>query len=214
MALNRVIGKKKLIELQNFIFKTNEKKLQVSLDFLDRMVSNYVYKKIRIVNQNVERIFKTTSPSAFFQSYNLACEYLSELVKMQEYFIFKYPTPEEYRKVLISRKSEFIDILIVRSWRKLQNNNTIEKSTFESDEERNRHFFNGFMIYANEMSKSNIKKLNELHKLKFKTEIAGSASDVTTENQDATQNNTEENVQNNKTSSDTHAENNETGSNT
>ncbi len=208
MALNRVIGKKKLIELQNLIFKTNEKKLQVSLDFLDKMVSNYVYKRIRLANQNVERIFKTTSPKIFFQSYNLACEYVSELVQMQEYFVFKYPTPEEYRKILISRKSEFVDILIVRSWRKLQNNNTVEKDPSESDEERNKKFFNEFMNYAHEMSKGNIKKLNELHKLKFKADITDSENDVTDDNEDAVQNNSEESVQNNDASSHTPAENN------
>lgn len=200
MALNKTLNKKKLVELQNYLFGTQEKKLQVSIGFLDKMLSNYVYKRMRLVNTNIERTYKTNSPEIFFGSFNNAILLLNELENMQQYFSFNYPYPEVYKKSLIDSKASSVNDLIERSWKRVHGNSDLIDKHYTADEKRDM-YINQFQKFATELTKGNLKKLNEVTKSdKFdlsEDDVEESAESNSNENIDTSAENN--NAENNKT---------------
>lgn len=114
-------NKAKQVELQNILFGTNEKKLMVSVEFLDNMKKQYISKRMKSVNQKMEIIFTTKSPKTFFNSYDAIMEALDELIKIQKYNEYKKPTPSEFKKTIESKKERYIMAMINRAWKNANN---------------------------------------------------------------------------------------------
>ena len=57
----------KQIQLQNIILEIDEKKLQVSEEFLDKMTKIYISRYMKIVNENMANINKVTNIGLLFK---------------------------------------------------------------------------------------------------------------------------------------------------
>lgn len=171
MALIANLKAGKLIALQNILFKTNEKKLQVSKDFLETVAQNYINKQMKTVNNCIETVYTTKSPKVFFNDYDLAVSTLDELVVMEEYYDFKFPGPSDYKKRFVEKTSENIECMIGRLWRSVQNSITPESE--EDKINKYNHIFEKLLSYRNKMSQENIETINQLHISVFGTDING-----------------------------------------
>lgn len=58
----------KQIQLQNIILEIDEKKLQVSEEFLDKMTKIYISRYMKIVNENMANINKVTNIGLLLRS--------------------------------------------------------------------------------------------------------------------------------------------------
>lgn len=128
--------KLKQIELQNIIFGTEEKKLMVSPEFLDNMSKAYVTKRMKTVNKMVENIALTKSPKRFFKSYDSAIENLDELIRIENLYTFKKPVPSEFKKSLEEKKDYYIESLIKRIWKAIN-----QKSGIKAGEKKDPEIF-------------------------------------------------------------------------
>jgi len=114
-------SKNKQVELQNLIFGTDEKKLMVSQEFLDNMTTQYISKRMKSVNRNVEILFTAKSPRSYFTAYDSIMESLGELIKLQQYHRFKEPIPSEFRKTVESKNEKYTTAMINRAWKTANN---------------------------------------------------------------------------------------------
>ncbi len=109
--------KKKQIRLQNIIFGTNEKKLMVSPEFLEKMTKHYISQRMKSINQNMEGIAATKSPKNFFSYLDKIFESLDELIVLQEYHTFNEPIPSVVKNALIAKKGRYIIAMFNRVWK-------------------------------------------------------------------------------------------------
>lgn len=113
------------IDLQNIIFGTDEKKLMVSQNFLNDMAKSYVSKRMKNVNKMSENIAATKSPRKFFTCYDSMMNDLDELIKLERehLYIFKKPTPTEFKKLVKSKKDRYTENMINRAWKEANQRN-------------------------------------------------------------------------------------------
>lgn len=113
------------IDLQNVIFGTDEKKLMVSQNFLNDMAKNYVSKRMKNINKMSENIAATKSPRKFFTCYDSMMNDLDELIRLERehLYVFKKPTPTEYKKLIKSKKDRYTENMINRAWKEANQRN-------------------------------------------------------------------------------------------
>ena len=118
-------AKQRQIDLQNIIFGTDEKKLMVSQDFLNDMAKNYVSKRMKNINKMSENIAATKSPRKFFNCYDSMINDLNELIKLEKehLYVFKKPTPTEFKKLIKSKKDRYTENMINRAWKEANQRN-------------------------------------------------------------------------------------------
>ena len=136
----------KQIQLQNIILEIDEKKLQVSEEFLDKMTKIYISRYMKIVNENMANINKVTNIGLLFKKYDCIMKNLDELIKIEDLYKFRHPTPSECKEMTEAHLNGFIMSLISREWRKIapQNNNEAADPKFER---KWRSFFDSFKPY-------------------------------------------------------------------
>ena len=110
-------AKLKQIELQNYLFSTNEKKLMVSTEFLNNMTTNYISKRMKNINKMMDGIVVTKNPKNFFAFLENIYHDLEELLPLEKYHTFKDPIPSEFQKILESKIPEYTEAMIKRTWR-------------------------------------------------------------------------------------------------
>ncbi len=109
--------KQKQIELQNILFDTNEKKLMVSVEFLEDMTTKYVSKRMKNVNKMNTGMVATKTPRHFFAYYDILIHDLDELIAIEPYHTFKKPTPSEFKKMINDKMNKYIEAMINRTWK-------------------------------------------------------------------------------------------------
>ena len=110
-------NKLKQIELQNLLFDTEEKKLMVSVDFLNDMKNRYISKRIKNVDKMANGIIATKSPKNFFTYYDSMMKDLDELIVLEKYHNFKKPVPSEFKKNMESKMERYTESMINRAWK-------------------------------------------------------------------------------------------------
>lgn len=110
-------AKLKQIELQNILFDTNEKKLMVSVDFLHKMTTSYVSKRMKNINKMTDVIVVTKNPHKFFAYCESIDKDLEELIRLEPYHNFKQPIPSEFKKIFEAQMGQHIESMIKRTWK-------------------------------------------------------------------------------------------------
>lgn len=116
----------KQIQLQNIILDIDEKKLQVSEEFLEQMTKIYISRYLKVINENISSINKVTNIALLFKKYDNAMKNIDELIKIEDLHRFRHPTPSEYKEMIEERLDKFIMSLISREWRKIAPQNSAE----------------------------------------------------------------------------------------
>lgn len=119
------------IELQNIIFGTEEKKLMVSAEFLDKMTKAYVTKRMKNINKMSEYIVATKSPKKFFTAYDSLIKDIDELIILEKYYTFKKPVPTEFKKEINDKVPRYTENMINRAWK-----NANKQNKYQHDEKR------------------------------------------------------------------------------
>lgn len=151
----------KQIQLQNIILEIDEKKLQVSEEFLEKMTKIYISKYMKIVNENMANINKITNIGLLFKKYDCILKALDELIKIEELYKFRHPTPSEYKEMTEAHLNGFIMSLISREWRKIAPQNNSE-SVDPKFERKCRSFFDSFTPYYDRLTNNARTTLTQL----------------------------------------------------
>jgi hypothetical protein len=151
----------KQIQLQNIILDIDEKKLQVSEDFLDQMAKIYISKYMKIVNDNVASINKVTNIGLLFKKYDCIMRNLDELIKIEDLYKYRHPTPSEYKEMTEAKLNSFIMSLISREWRKIAPQNNAE-ATDPQFEKKWHSFFDSFKPYEYRLTNNAKNTLDQL----------------------------------------------------
>lgn len=141
----------KQVQLQNIILEIDEKKLQVSEEFLEKMTKIYISKYLKIINENISSINKVTNISLLFKKYDSIMKNLDELIKIEGLHRFRHPTPSEYKEMIEERLDKFIMPLISREWRKIAPQNNAEASD-PIFEKKWKAFFASFEPYEDRLT--------------------------------------------------------------
>ncbi|MGN0696732.1 MAG: hypothetical protein ACI4J5_08225 [Oscillospiraceae bacterium] len=126
------------IQLQNIVLGINEKKLEVSEEFLQNMTKVYVSKRMKLINDTISGFEQLIRVSAYFKKIAYVNRLLDELIAIEPYYIFKYPRPSEYKRQLEENEDNYIIQILNRSWKYIRydsNSQTInpEVSAYFSD---------------------------------------------------------------------------------
>ncbi|MCM1525318.1 MAG: hypothetical protein NC120_12775 [Ruminococcus sp.] len=140
--------KLELVELQNIVLNINEKKLQVSEDFLDKMTKIYISKHMKVINAQAADLAKLSSIGLLFKKYDLIMSNLEELIKIENLYTFKKPAPSEYKVMVEDSMDEYINSLIAREWKKIK---SASKEDDPDAEMRYNLFFDSFVPYSHRL---------------------------------------------------------------
>ena len=151
----------KQIQLQNIILEIDEKKLQVSEEFLEKMTKIYISKYLKVINDNISSINKVTNIGLLFKKYDIVMKNIDELIKIEDLHRFRHPTPSEYKEMIEDRLDHFIMSLISREWRKIAPQNNSE-TTDPNLEKRWKAFFASFEPYEDRLTDNAITTLEQL----------------------------------------------------
>lgn len=141
----------KQIQLQNIILEIDEKKLQVSEEFLEKMTKIYISKYLKVINDNISSINKVTNIGLLFKKYDCVMKNIDELIKIEDLHRFSHPKPSEYKEMIEERLNQFIMSLISREWRKIAPQNSAE-TTDPNLEKRWKAFFSSFEPYEDRLT--------------------------------------------------------------
>lgn len=111
------LDKQTKVELQNFLFGTNEKKLMVSEDFLNGMTIKYISKRMKIINTAFSNLHTTRSAVFFFKNTAEIEKYIEDLITLEKYYPFKNPIPSIYKRNYLAHKPAAITGMINRVWK-------------------------------------------------------------------------------------------------
>lgn len=165
--------KNDMIALQNIVLDINEKKLQVSEEFLEKMTKIYVSKYIKIVNDQLADMNKVTNIRLMFRKYDAIMASIDELVKIEPYHKFRKPAPSAYRETVNANLESFIMSLISREWKKIAPQNTANNIIDVNQEGKMRAFFETFDDYYSRMPKSCCDTIDRLKASAFPDEAVG-----------------------------------------
>lgn len=153
--------KNELIQLQNIVLEINEKKLQVSEEFLDKMTKIYISKYMKVVNEQVADLGKLTNIGLLFKKYDIIMSNLDELIKIEPLYKFNKPTPSEYKAQIEGSLDDFVNALISREWRKIKPiNGSIREDPMQ--EKKFTAFFDSFAMYENRLPETSAVLLKRL----------------------------------------------------
>lgn len=155
MGIFGMDAKKKndLIMLQNIVLNIDEKKLQVSQEFLDKMTKIYISRYMKVINEHVSELGKVSSIAYLFKRYDLALSNLDELIKIEHLYRFNKPIPSEYKKQIESGINEFVNSYIYRTWRKISPAHSVNVNE-EAQKKKYRSFFDSFLPYEERLPAS------------------------------------------------------------
>lgn len=105
------------VELQNYLFGTNEKKLMVSDDFLNEMTIKYISKRMKIINTAFSNLHTTRSAVFFFKNTAEIEKLIEDLIILEKYYPFKNPVPSIYKRNYLAHKPAAITGMINRIWK-------------------------------------------------------------------------------------------------
>ena len=151
----------KQIQLQNIILDIDEKKLQVSEEFLEKMTKIYISKYLKVINENISGLSKVTNIGLLFKKYDIVMKNIDELVKIEDLHRFRHPTPSEYKEMIEERLDKFIMSLISREWRKIAPQNSAENSD-PNLERKWKAFFASFEPYEERLTDNSRNTLEQL----------------------------------------------------
>lgn len=151
----------KQIKLQNIILDIDEKKLQVSEEFLEKMTKIYISRYLKVINENISSINKVTNISLLFKKYDTILKNIDELIKIEDLHRFRRPTPSEYKEMIEERLDKFIMSLISREWRKIAPQNSSE-NTDPNLERKWKAFFASFEPYEDRLTDNAKNTLEQL----------------------------------------------------
>ncbi|MBP0956160.1 MAG: hypothetical protein J5997_02205 [Oscillospiraceae bacterium] len=151
----------KQIKLQNIILDIDEKKLQVSEEFLEKMTKIYISRYLKVINENISSINKVTNISLLFKKYDTILKNIDELIKIEDLHRFRRPTPSEYKEMIEERLDKFIMSLISREWRKIAPQNSAE-TTDPNLERKWKAFFASFEPYEERLTDNAKNTLEQL----------------------------------------------------
>lgn len=150
------------IALQNIVLDINEKKLQVSEDFLIQMTKIYISRYMKIVNDNVADLGNISNIANLFRKYDNAITNIDYLIQIEGLYRFKRPFPSEYKIQLQDSLPTYVNSLIAREWKKTRSANSISPDD-ANDPHKYDVFFETFSLYENKMPESSLKMLQKLH---------------------------------------------------
>lgn len=138
MGLFNKKGNSDKIQLQNIVLGINEKKLEVSEEFLQNMTKVYISKRMKLINDTIGGFEQLSRVSLYFKKIAYVDRLLDELIAIEPYYIFKYPKPSEYKRQLEENEDNYISQILNRSWKYIRydaNSQTInpEVSAYFSD---------------------------------------------------------------------------------
>ena len=110
------IKKADKIKLQNIIFGSQERSLMTSDPFLSKMAKKYVSARMKVINDSVNSLKATKSPSKFFVYYDIAVSKLEELIKIESIYKFNAPVPSEYYKNLKEAMPKYTTHVLKLAW--------------------------------------------------------------------------------------------------
>ena len=168
MAILSSKTREKYIGLQNFLLKTDEKKLMVSPDMLMQTAALYIKSRRATITDDLNIIKSTQKIAVFFSRYDSAIKAFDELIAIEPYFDYLSPTPSEEKAKLEAMLEGLINGLIKRSWEYIKSGAAYDPSIFvRSDSgEINGRFFSAFDPFLDRLPQGNIDALEEL-KLKI-----------------------------------------------
>ncbi|MBQ8568774.1 MAG: hypothetical protein IJ446_06125 [Oscillospiraceae bacterium] len=147
------------IALQNIVLGINEKKLEVSPEFLDDMTKLYISKRMKVINENVSAFESLKNVSIFYTKFDATLKLLDELIEIEKYHRYNSPTPSEYKQQLEDKKTSFINKIITRKWRNggyagndPENNESVKK------------FFDEYRKLYDVLPEDSITIVNDLHR--------------------------------------------------
>ncbi|MGN1415723.1 MAG: hypothetical protein ACI4XF_02700 [Oscillospiraceae bacterium] len=117
MGLFNRKGNADKIQLQNIVLGINEKKLEVSEEFLQNMTKVYVSKRMKLINDTISGFEQLCRVSVYFKKIAYVNRLLDELIAIEPYYIFKYPGPSEYKRQLEENEDNYISQILNRSWK-------------------------------------------------------------------------------------------------
>lgn len=138
MGLFNRKGNSDKIQLQNIVLGINEKKLEVSEEFLQNMTKVYISKRMKLINDTIGGFEQLNRVSIYFKKIAYVNRLLDELIAIEPYYIFKYPGPTEYKRQLEENEDNYISQILNRCWKYIRydaNSQTInpEVSAYFSD---------------------------------------------------------------------------------
>lgn len=168
MAIISSKAREKYIGLQNFLLKTDEKKLMVSPDMLMQTAALYIKARRTSISDDLNIIKSTQKIAVFFSRYDSAIRAFDELIAIEPYFDYLPPPPSEEKAKLEAMQEGLISGLIKRSWEYIKSGAAYDPSIFvRSDSgEINGRFFSAFDPFLDRLPQGNINTLEEL-KLKI-----------------------------------------------
>lgn len=161
--------KNNLIALQNIVLEINEKKLQVSEEFLEKMTKIYISKYLKVINEQMADMGKLSNIGLLFKKYDYIISNIDELIKIEEYHKFNKPTPSSYKEQLTNELDSYINALIAREWKKIKQ----PTGSLREDpklEQKYIAFFNEFDLYMSRMPETSKITLKKLHDSVFPPE--------------------------------------------
>lgn len=165
--------KNNLIKLQNIVLNINEKKLEVSEEFLEKMTKIYISKYMKAVNDNVSELNKVASAVTLFSRYEFALANIDELIKIEPLYHFSKPTPSEYKAQLESSLPDFVSAFISRSWKKVCPQADIKGIGDSFLEKKYRGFFETFIPVEDKLPPRCVDMLDSLYVNVFPSELNG-----------------------------------------
>lgn len=161
--------KNNLVALQNIVLDINEKKLQVSEEFLDKMTKIYISKYMKAINDIVSDLNKLTNIGLLIKKYDAIMTNLDELIKIEPLYKFNKPTPTEFKKQLEDSFDDYCNSLITREWKKISAASDLSRID-PNQEKKFQTFFNTFEIYDDRLPKTSLKLLKQLNDSVFPSE--------------------------------------------
>lgn len=150
------------VALQNIVLDINEKKLQVSEDFLIQMTKIYISRYMKIVNDNVADLGNISNIANLFRKYDTAITNIDYLIQIEGLYRFKRPFPSEYKAQLQESLPTYVNSLIAREWKKVKSANSISQED-ANDPHKYDVFFETFSMFEDKMPESSLKMLQKLH---------------------------------------------------
>lgn len=151
-----------MVTLQNIVLDMNEKKLQVSEDFLDQMTKIYISKYMKVINAQVADLGKLTNIGLLYKKYDIIEDNLNELIKIEGLYKFNKPVPSEYKAQLFKSQEEFVNLIITKEWKKICPSSGVSRDD-PNREKKCRNFFESFEPYESKMNESSLKLLKKLY---------------------------------------------------
>ena len=169
--------KQDLISLQNIVLDIDEKKLQVSEEFLGQMTKIYISRYMKTVNENLSDMSRISSISLLFRKYDVVLKNLDKLMEIEPYYKYRRTPPSEYRAELEEKLDHFTNSLIAREWKKVK---TSGQKVREDPmlETKVRNFFDTYEPFKSRLPQSSLDLLDSLYKSAFPEEAKVEAMDA------------------------------------